>query len=58
MQSEPTLCVVCAWRQDCQKKYMLKQGLTTRCAEFTRDLTIKRERDDTEQDRGDSEGGR
>jgi hypothetical protein len=43
MQSEPTL---------------FKQGLTTRCAEFARDVTIKRERDDTEQDRGDSEGGR
>jgi hypothetical protein len=37
---------------------LFKQGLTTRCAEFTPDVTIKRERDDTEQDRGDSEGGR
>ena len=43
MQSEPTL---------------FKQDLTARCAELTPDVTIKRERDDTEQDRGDSEGGR
>lgn len=36
---EPELCIICAWRQDCQKKYSLAHG--QKCLEFTRDLTIK-----------------
>ena len=58
MIGEPTLCIVCAWRQDCQKKYMLKEGLTTRCAEFSKDVTIgKKEKDDTEKGSGHDQGG-
>ncbi len=36
---EPEICVICAWRQDCLKKYSLAHG--QRCLEFTRDLTLK-----------------
>ena len=36
---EPEICLVCAWRQDCLKKFSLAHG--QRCLEFTRDLTLK-----------------
>lgn len=39
---EHELCVVCAWRQDCVKKYSLAYG--QKCLEFTRDLTLKAKR--------------
>lgn len=59
MIGEPTLCVICAWRHDCQKKYMLKDGLTARCTEFSKDLTIgKKEKDDTKKGSGSNQGGR
>jgi hypothetical protein len=59
MDGEPTLCVVCAWRQDCQKKYMLKEGLASRCAEFSKDVSIgKKEKDDTKKSGGSNQGGR
>ena len=53
MGSEPTLCVVCAWRQDCQKKF-LRQDQTRACPEFTRDLTTK----DPEKHDGETEDRR
>ncbi len=36
---EKNICVICAWRKDCQKKYSLAHG--QKCLEFTRDLTLK-----------------
>ena len=33
-------CVVCAWRENCQKKFMVADG-GARCPDFTRDVTIK-----------------
>ena len=35
------LCVVCAWRELCRKKFLYPGGLAWNCPEFTRDLTIK-----------------
>lgn len=57
MTDEPSFCVVCAWRKDCQKKY-LGHGSELRCRDFTRDVTIKKENvNDTKADSGDTEGG-
>ena len=36
---EPEICIVCAWRADCQKKFSLAHG--QRCLEFSRDITLK-----------------
>lgn len=36
---EKNICLICAWRQDCQKKFTLAYG--QKCLEFTRDLTLK-----------------
>jgi hypothetical protein len=35
---EPSICVVCAWRENCVKKFSFTGQ---HCLEFTRDLTLK-----------------
>jgi hypothetical protein len=37
-QSEPSICVVCAWRENCVKKFSFTGQ---HCQEFTRDVTLK-----------------
>jgi hypothetical protein len=51
MESEKTLCVVCAWRLTCNKKFSMDGSTTTRCPEFTRDvmLTAPKEEQDTKE---------
>lgn len=41
MSDEATLCVICAWRKDCQKKYLRSKDTSVRCSDFTKDITIK-----------------
>jgi hypothetical protein len=41
MESDQTICVVCAWRQTCNKKFSMDGSTTTRCPDFTRDVTLK-----------------
>lgn len=38
--NEPTMCSVCAWRNDCKKKFSYQQGGTIKCADFTRDMAM------------------
>ncbi|HAM51226.1 MAG TPA: hypothetical protein DCP92_11255 [Nitrospiraceae bacterium] len=33
-------CAICAWRQDCKKKFTLS-GRDIRCPEFVKDLSIR-----------------
>jgi hypothetical protein len=40
MEGEKTLCVMCAWRAGCNKKFTMDGSTTTRCPEFTRDITL------------------
>ncbi len=35
---EPSICLVCAWRENCVKKFSFTGQ---HCREFTRDLTLK-----------------
>jgi len=37
--SKQTICVVCAYRENCQKKFRVQGG--SHCTEFERDLSIK-----------------
>lgn len=39
MRSEKELCVVCAWRETCQKKFSLPAGRS--CPEFSKDLSLR-----------------
>lgn len=34
------LCAICAWRKDCLKKFSVS-GKDLRCAEFTKDFSVK-----------------
>ncbi len=52
MSDEPTLCVVCAWREECKKKYLQGKDVSLRCPDFTRDLQIKKDKVDAEIDSG------
>jgi hypothetical protein len=36
-----TLCVICAWRQTCNKKFCMDGATTTKCPDFTRDVTLR-----------------
>jgi hypothetical protein len=40
-------CVVCAWRENCAKKFRVTDG-GAHCPDFTRDVTIKDQPEDTE----------
>lgn len=39
MTMDRVLCGICAWRGDCNKKFMHGEGI--HCPDYTRDLTIK-----------------
>jgi len=56
MDSEKALCVVCAWRRDCQKKFLRNEDLSFKCPDFTKDISIKDgvKPDDKEQNSGDN----
>jgi hypothetical protein len=38
---EHTICVICAWRGDCVKKFSFQSHGVTKCPDFSRDVTIK-----------------
>jgi hypothetical protein len=46
--STTLICAICAWRATCQKKFSVS-GKDMRCAEFVRDVTIKEEKEETEE---------
>jgi len=39
MTIDRSLCAICAWRGDCNKKFM--QGNGVYCPDYTKDLTIR-----------------
>ncbi len=38
---ELALCAVCAWRENCQKRFTRDTGSPFKCPDFTRDVTLK-----------------
>jgi hypothetical protein len=44
--SKKTICVVCAYRESCQKKFSAQKGRN--CPDFERDLSIKEPPDEQE----------
>lgn len=49
---EPLICLVCAWRKDCLKKFSFTGG---NCPDFTRDVSIKEPPPDEEKPHKTSE---
>lgn len=40
MKAKKEICVLCAWRENCNKKFSVS-GRDIRCPDFVRDLQIK-----------------
>jgi hypothetical protein len=40
------LCSICAWREFCKKKFLASQDISFNCPDFTRDLTIREEKNE------------
>ncbi len=49
MSAEKSICVICAWRENCKKKFSLS-GHDTNCPDYTRDLTIRDESESKEKE--------
>lgn len=43
MKAEKEICILCAWRENCRKKFSLS-GKDIRCSDFVRDLSKKEEK--------------
>jgi len=41
MSTTKDICIVCAWRADCQKRFSMKAGVS--CPDFVRDITLSEE---------------
>lgn len=59
MSNEPSLCILCAWRENCKKKFLKGKDVSVRCPDYTKDLSIKHPEkdDDKKKDSGDRKGG-
>lgn len=44
MSDEKTICLVCAWREQCQKRFSLPTG--AKCADFVKDVSFKSEEEE------------
>ncbi|MFH1137882.1 MAG: hypothetical protein V1816_17575 [Pseudomonadota bacterium] len=51
MTDDKTICAVCAWRQDCLKRFRYESSNQLRCPDYTRDMTIKAQDGDDEGER-------
>jgi hypothetical protein len=50
MENDRTICLVCAWRRDCNKKFSMGSATTRRCPDYVRDLTLLEPSSDKEKD--------
>lgn len=39
MSAEQTICVICAWRETCQKRFSMS-GRDMKCADFVKDVSV------------------
>jgi len=47
MTAEQTICVICAWRETCQKKFSIS-GKDMRCADFVKDVSVRKAKESEE----------
>jgi len=45
-ENETQLCIICAWRQTCQKQFSMKAG--QKCPDYCKDITIRQPEDSDE----------
>lgn len=42
------ICIICAWRESCLKRFSITPSAALHCPDFTRDVTIKIKEEDIE----------
>lgn len=52
MVEDIEICVICAWRADCQKKFSVS-GKNVRCPDFVRDVSVKKKSEAEEEKEGE-----
>jgi hypothetical protein len=55
MAEQVEICVVCAWRATCQKKFSLC-GKNIRCPDFVKDVALKEETEKEEKKEEEGKG--
>lgn len=53
LSNKVDICAVCAWRADCNKKFSIS-GKDFRCADFSRDISIKEAPSEDQENDSDS----
>ena len=54
MSSERQFCAICAWRENCNKKFCVPDG-GARCPEYTRDISIKNPKKEADEEQQEVE---
>lgn len=47
-QQKRTSCLICAWRENCAKRFTMAKDETLFCPDFCEDLRLKRNRPDSD----------
>jgi hypothetical protein len=55
MGGEIEICVICAWRATCQKKFSIS-GKQVRCPDFVKDVSIREEPEKEEKRKEEGKG--
>ena len=45
-QDVRTLCVICAWRENCAKRFSLSADETLHCPDFSEDVSLRKKQTD------------
>jgi len=51
MSVDKKSCVICAWRETCQKRFSVTYDIALNCPDYTFDVTLKQQRDIREGDK-------
>jgi hypothetical protein len=47
MTGSQNICIICAWRETCQKKFSVS-GKDIRCCDYVEDVSLKKEKEKEE----------
>ncbi len=43
-QDTRKLCLNCAWRENCAKRFSMESGTTLHCPDYSEDVTLRKEK--------------
>ncbi len=50
MTGNQNICIICAWRETCQKKFSVS-GKDARCSDYVEDVSLKKEKEKEEEEK-------